>query len=101
LLPPLPLYRRIMKGHKFLPLEMKSLGDQYVRDEFKRHAGIDNPLQVVGFLTQWKVYLDNIETQTGSADGFRGKQLDMEQFGKLSDEQLYQLHELMTVTREL
>jgi Complex1_LYR-like len=101
LLPPLPLYRRIMKAHKFLPLEMKSLGDQYVRDEFKRHASTENPLQIVGFLTQWKVYLDNLETQSGTADGYRGRQLDMEQFGKLSDEQLYQLHELMTVTREL
>lgn len=101
LLPALPLYRRIMKAHLLLPLEMKSLGDQYVRDEFKRHAKIENPLQIVGFLTQWKVYLDNLENQNGQTGGFKGKQLDMEQFGKLSDEQLYQLHELMTVTREL
>lgn len=81
LLPPLPLYRRILRVHRTLPVEMKSLGDQYVKDEFKRHQSIDNPLQIVGFLTQWKVYLDGLEKDTGTT--FKGRQLDMRQFEKV------------------
>lgn len=82
LLPPLPLYRRILHAHKQLPLEMKSLGDTYVRDEFRRHAEIDNPLQIVGFLTQWKVYLDGLEQQQ-QGERYRGKQLNVQQFEKV------------------
>lgn len=59
---------------------MKSLGDAYVKDEFRRHKELDNPLQIVGFLTQWKVYLDNLESQTGI---YRGKKLDVQQFEKV------------------
>ncbi|UZJ56416.1 hypothetical protein CBS101457_005736 [Exobasidium rhododendri] len=99
LLPPLPLYRRILRSHNSLPLEMKSLGDAYVKDEFRKHREVENPLQIVGFLTQWKVYLDGLEKQMGLA--YRGQQLDVQQFEKLSDEQLYQLHELMGVTKEI
>lgn len=81
LLPPLPLYRRILRVHRALPVEMKSLGDQYVKDEFRRHRTVDNPLQIVGFLTQWKIYLDGLENQTGTA--FKGRQLDMQHFEKV------------------
>lgn len=80
LLPPIPLYRRLLKSHHSLPVEMKSLGDAYVKDEFRRHKELDNPLQIVGFLTQWKVYLDNLESQTGI---YRGKKLDVQQFEKV------------------
>ena len=31
------LYKSILKLHRGLPTEMKELGDQYVRDEFRRH----------------------------------------------------------------
>lgn len=122
LLPPLPLYRRILRAHRYLPIEMRSLGDIYVKDEFRKHEGVENPLQIVGFLTQWKIYLDGLEENRGFH--YKGKQLDVAQFEKvsaifkmecnldhklnnfytfsqLSEEQLYQLHELMTVTKEV
>lgn len=82
LLPPLPLYRRILRSHRSLPIEMKSLGDTYVRDEFRKHREVENPLQIVGFLTQWKVYLDGLENQMGL--DYRGKQLDVQQFEKVN-----------------
>jgi len=31
------LYKSILKLHRGLPNEIKEIGDQYVRDEFKRH----------------------------------------------------------------
>lgn len=58
---------------------MRSLGDAYVKDgrqydrvscpsvyprftatEFHRHREVTNPLHVMGFLTQWKMYLDEL-----------------------------------------
>lgn len=83
LLPAVPLYRRILRAHNHLPIEMKSLGDSYVKDEFRRHTDIDNPLHIIGFLTQWKLYLDALETEKGVPTSFRGKRLDMEQFEKV------------------
>ena len=48
LLPPIPLYRRLLRGHrKFLPKEMRLLGDEYVKSEFRAHREIDNPVHIV------------------------------------------------------
>ena len=94
LLPPIPLYRRLLRVHRtVLSYEMRSLGDNYVKDEFRRHRKIDNPLQIVGFLGQWKVYLDQLEESALSNAGqsntdkrtfFEGRKLDMDQFDKVS-----------------
>jgi hypothetical protein len=81
LLAPLPLYRRILRSHRSLPVEMKSLGDTYVKDEFKKHKDVENPLQIVGFLTQWKIYLDGIEENM--ATGYKGQPLDVAKFEKV------------------
>lgn len=34
------LYKSILKLHRGLPQEVKELGDQYVRDEFRRHRDL-------------------------------------------------------------
>uniref|UniRef100_A0A8D2H627 Succinate dehydrogenase assembly factor 3 n=1 Tax=Urocitellus parryii TaxID=9999 RepID=A0A8D2H627_UROPR len=34
------LYRRILQLHWVLPPDLKSLGDQYVKDEFRQHKTI-------------------------------------------------------------
>lgn len=75
LLPPIPLYRALLRAHRRLPVEMRSLGDDYVKSEFRRHRETDNPLHVVGFCSQWKLYLDNllVDDATGSV---RGQRLD-------------------------
>jgi len=100
LLPPIPLYRRILRAHRALPHEMRSLGDDYVRAEFRRHKDVTNPVYIMGFLSQWKQYLD--ELPSGSdAQGFSGKKLDSTVFEKMSPEQLAQLYEVMHVTKEL
>lgn len=50
LLLPIPLYRRLLRAHRlYLPAEMRLLGDEYVKAEFRAHRKLDNPAQVVSF----------------------------------------------------
>ncbi len=102
LLPPQQLYRRLLRAHRTrLNAEMRSLGDNYIKDEFRRHQNIDNPLQIVGFLGQWKQYLDAMEeqpkqsgTEMGQGAGagissvtnkyFEGRKLDPDTMEKVS-----------------
>ncbi|KAI0059231.1 ACN9-domain-containing protein [Artomyces pyxidatus] len=100
LLPPLPLYRRLLRAHRHLSVEMRSLGDDYVKAEFRRHRQVDNPAYIIGFLSQWKMYLDQIPVGP-EAKHFRGKRLDPTVFEKMSAEQLGQLYELMHVTKDV
>ena len=48
LLPPLQLYRRILRVHRKLDPEMRILGDSYVKKEFREHRNAENPLHIVG-----------------------------------------------------
>jgi hypothetical protein len=47
LLPPLPLYRRVLRAHRKLPAEHRTLGDLYVKSEFKQHKSVENPIHIV------------------------------------------------------
>jgi len=48
LLPPIPLYRRILRAHrKKLPHEERVIGDMYVKSEFRSHRDVDNPVHIV------------------------------------------------------
>lgn len=49
LLPPIPLFRRILRTHRnHLPKEMRLLGDEYVKSEFRAHRNVENPVHIVG-----------------------------------------------------
>lgn len=97
LLPPLQLYRALLRAHVYkLPSEIRALGDQYVKAEFKAHKNIDNPLHIVGFLTQWQDYLREIDG--GSWMQGKLKKQDLE---KMSPEQVGQLYELMQETQKM
>ncbi|KAG8412412.1 hypothetical protein J3458_014589 [Metarhizium acridum] len=51
LLPPIPLYRRLLRAHrKHLPAEMRILGDEYIKAEFRLHRKVDNPAHLVSTL---------------------------------------------------
>lgn len=61
LLPPIPLYRRLFRAHRrHLPAEMRVLGDEYIKAEFRAHRKVDNPAHLVyrscteGFVTDGK-----------------------------------------------
>ncbi|KAF7198238.1 Succinate dehydrogenase assembly factor 3, mitochondrial [Pseudocercospora fuligena] len=96
LLPPIPLYRRILRAHrKFLPREMRVLGDEYVKAEFRAHRDTENPVHIVGFLTEWQGYAQQVE-----GDKWRGEKMDVGKVDKMSDEQLAQMYELMQAIRK-
>lgn len=57
----LSLYKNILRAHdKFLPHEMKQLGDAYVKSEFRLHKEAKAE-QVTLFYTEWEKYLEHIE----------------------------------------
>ncbi|KAL9618884.1 MAG: hypothetical protein Q9160_006474 [Pyrenula sp. 1 TL-2023] len=90
LLPPLPLYRRILRSHRRLPLDQRIFGDQYVKAEFRRHRDVENPLHIVGFLTEWQLYAQKLE-----GDEWKGEVLEKRVVDQLSDQQVGQLWELL------
>jgi hypothetical protein len=50
LLPPIQLYRRILRAHRKLPQKHRVLGDLYVKSEFHAHKEVDNPIHIVSRL---------------------------------------------------
>ncbi|KDQ15923.1 hypothetical protein BOTBODRAFT_31376 [Botryobasidium botryosum FD-172 SS1] len=100
LLPPIPLLRALLRVHRRLPLEMRSLGDEYVKAEFRRHRDATNPVHIMGFLSQWKYYLEDL-SQNADGTGFKGKKMDPVIFEKMSSEQLGQMYELMHATKSV
>ncbi|KAK9456949.1 succinate dehydrogenase [Dipodascopsis uninucleata] len=90
LLPPLSLYRRVLRAHRRLPFEHRLLGDDYVKNEFRLHKDVENPLYIVGFLTSWQQYAEQIE-----GDRWKDAKIDAQKLEKMSDEQIIQFYELM------
>ncbi|KAL6868914.1 hypothetical protein ACO1O0_000237 [Amphichorda felina] len=91
LLPPIPLYRRLLRAHrKHLPAEMRVLGDEYIKAEFRAHRNVENPAHLIGFLTEWQLYAQKVE-----GDSWKGEKIEEGKLQKLSDEQVHQLYELM------
>ncbi len=50
----LRLYKTILRLHQSLPHELSALGNQYVRDEFRRHKDAQ-PEFVTNFMVEWSV----------------------------------------------
>ncbi|OCF36440.1 acetate non-utilizing protein 9, mitochondrial [Kwoniella heveanensis CBS 569] len=88
---------------------MRFMGDSYIKSEFRLTRSTDNPLHIVAFLGQWKLYLDDLESSISSRGDaadigtkqWRGRKLDSEAFEKMSKEQVGQLYELMHATRDV
>lgn len=91
ILPPIPLYRRLLRTHrKRLGPEERTIGDLYLKDEFHRHKDIDNPIHIIGFLSQWQQYGEALE-----GDSWKETKLDVDLLDKMSDQQIGQMYELM------
>ncbi|CAG8460374.1 1802_t:CDS:1 [Diversispora eburnea] len=105
LLPPLILYRKILRVHRYLPPSLRSLGDDYVKSEFRRHKDITNPLHIIGFLNQWQVYLKDIKQQvvnsTLSKEVKFGKKIETDVLEKFSEQQVGQLYALRNETKSV
>ena len=91
LLPPIPLYRRLLRIHrKKLAAEQRVFGDTYLKAEFRRHRDVENPLHIVGFLTEWQQYGQQLE-----GDDWKGQKIDTALLDKMNDQQVGQMYELM------
>ncbi|KAJ9647213.1 hypothetical protein H2199_002200 [Coniosporium tulheliwenetii] len=74
---------------------MRVLGDEYVKSEFKAHQNIENPVHIIGFLTEWQMYAQQIE-----GDSWRDEKMDRSKIDKMSDQQIGQMYELMQQIRK-
>ncbi|XP_078487785.1 succinate dehydrogenase assembly factor 3, mitochondrial-like [Ciona intestinalis] len=96
------LYKRILRLHEGFPLDLKVIGDQYVKSEFKLHK--DSPPEFIPeFLQQWNEYADSLNSQikhSGTHTQSLGKNLDTKTLDNLSDDQAVQLFELMKETNK-
>lgn len=114
----LSLYRSILRAHsKYLPTEMRELGDAYVKSEFRLHKSATKPEQLHQFFVAWEEYLDELLTTarakevlaTGSLDNSAVRDdnetpfsfgRDLPQDTELSDEQKQQLEKLREETKK-
>ena len=64
---PLTLYRRILRLHKaHLPPSLRSLGDSYLRSEFRLHKSVTDQPKLTSFLTEWSRYASKLESDAAS-----------------------------------
>lgn len=55
------LYRSVLRVHRYLTApEMRSLGDAYVRDEFRRHRKGASAAQLERFFGEWRAYVSGL-----------------------------------------
>ncbi|XP_061838344.1 succinate dehydrogenase assembly factor 3, mitochondrial [Nerophis lumbriciformis] len=94
------LYKRILVLHRFMPIHLRALGDQYVKEEFRRHKNA-SPQQANNFMTEWQKYKDNLQSQILDASGSKGGSLSLgvnmseKELNDFRQEQIGQLYELL------
>ncbi|VEU37437.1 unnamed protein product [Pseudo-nitzschia multistriata] len=104
------LYRSILRAHKrYLPREMKGLGDSYVKSEFNMFKKVTNEGQLKQFYTEWNRYLDQLLQTARTKQSVSAGSLELSSdhaFGKhlpadvsLTDEQAIQLQKLKEETK--
>eukprot|EP00924_Labyrinthula_sp_SR-Ha-C_P005242 maker-scaffold_1-snap-gene-25.9-mRNA-1 protein AED:0.08 eAED:0.08 QI:0/0/0/1/1/1/2/0/102 len=91
------LYRRILRLHRSkLPAQFRSLGDSYVKKEFRHHRTAKHEF-LLAFRSEWEKYAIDLE-QKQDSDLF-GKPLDPETHEKLSEQQLISLEKMKEGTQ--
>uniref|UniRef100_A0A2K5R5D2 Succinate dehydrogenase assembly factor 3 n=1 Tax=Cebus imitator TaxID=2715852 RepID=A0A2K5R5D2_CEBIM len=55
------LYKRVLQLHRVLPPDLKAVGDQYVKDEFRRHKAVGSD-EAQRFLQEWEGMSTNLDT---------------------------------------
>ncbi|XP_050797703.1 succinate dehydrogenase assembly factor 3, mitochondrial [Gopherus flavomarginatus] len=94
------LYRRILLLHRALPVALKALGDEYVKEEFRRHRSV-GPADAQRFLREWEIYAEmlwqqaNEDRQNSRKKTCFGTPLTEEKLNDFHNEQIGQLLELM------
>uniref|UniRef100_A0A8D3AYZ6 Succinate dehydrogenase assembly factor 3 n=1 Tax=Scophthalmus maximus TaxID=52904 RepID=A0A8D3AYZ6_SCOMX len=92
------LYKRILVLHRFLPIDLRALGDQYVKDEFRRHRGA-SAAEAKGFVAEWQVTA-HVANNRGGGINFTigasfGADLSDRKLSDFQEDQIGQLYELM------
>lgn len=62
-----------------MPEKMRLLGDKYIKNEFRAHKNVENPIHIIGFLKEWQIYAQHIE-----GDSWLGGRIDKEKIDKMS-----------------
>ena len=83
-----------------LPPPMRALGDNYLRDEMRRHKDAQTTKQQwETFVTEWQLYKDML---TGKADlKNKGGDIHPDVLGAMTDEQKQQFLDLRQETQKL
>jgi hypothetical protein len=90
------LYRSILKVHRQkLPVEMRQMGDEYVKSEFRLHKKATNQAQLTDFFQAWEHYLRTMQQSAGKF----GRDMEKEETKKLNDEQRIKLAQLRDEAR--
>jgi len=99
----LSLYKRVLRSHQILPVDLKHLGDVYVKVEFRQHKTAGAKF-VEEFCTQWESYASDLESKAKEMENKGqnvkfGKPISVDLLEKdLSADQQVQLYELMKET---
>ncbi|XP_067686676.1 succinate dehydrogenase assembly factor 3, mitochondrial-like [Haliotis asinina] len=90
------LYKGILKLHRGLPLEMKAIGDQYVKSEFRLHKSAPDQESKI-FMSEWTKYYITLAKQLGQRKQKQmiGVELSEELLDNFREEQIGQLMELL------
>jgi hypothetical protein len=84
----LKLYKNILRIHqKKLSYQLKLLGDQYVRNEWKLHKNLSNPLLINQFISKWNEYFNILQSQSIENNNVIGIELKEEQILSLNKDQ--------------
>ena len=79
------LYRAILKVHRIkLPVTLRVLGNEYVKNEFKLHKNVKNSALLDKFYNGWEDYLRMMIRQELDTIG---KDMTEDELAQLSDEQ--------------
>lgn len=81
-----------------LPKEMRKLGDDYVKHEFRQHRNTSNQNQLNDFFQEWEKYLKAMKQQSA---GKFGRELEKSEASKLNDEQRIKLAQLREETKSI
>lgn len=88
-----------------MPTELQTLGNNYVRDEFKRHKKC-NEQEANLFVIEWTNYAVHLSKQLGLGVYGRpapkiGENLKVDDLGSFTEDQIVQLYELMKAAKNL
>ena len=94
------LYKLVFQLHKSLPVELREIGNSYVRNEFKLHKAA-TPDQAKTFLTEWANYAQTLMKQLKPNAGPKRIGLNLEdKIENFNEGQITQLYELFQETKK-